>query len=110
MQSDGCYFLEMGISNLRAILKKCAGPKQDVSNIATLFFGGTVAGPDIGCKLVLVPRAKSIRGAAEECQSDPRMYSSITCGKPVSALSILGDYSDQLFTLSLYLIESLAIS
>ena len=63
----------MGISNLRAILKKCAGPKQDVSNIATLFSGGTVAGPDISCKLV--PWAKSIRGA-EEYQSDPRIPAS----------------------------------
>ena len=59
----------MGIDNLAAILKKCVGPKADVSVIATLYPSGTVVGLDVSCKLV--PWAKSIRGA-EEYHSDPR--------------------------------------
>ena len=63
----------MGITGLAAALKKCAGPKKDVSCIASEFPGGVVVGLDVSCKLV--PWVRSVRGA-EEYHSDPRLPAS----------------------------------
>lgn len=53
----------MGIPEVAAKLKQCAGPKKKVSNVACNFPARTVVGLDMNCKMNAF--ARSVRGAEE---------------------------------------------